>query len=189
MASATDTPVLASLSSTSSSAPRLSGALPGSTSTAVISWESVSTTIAALCPSNRRLALVAVAHLRVMHRHHPVPAHPIFEAHSTLSPFHVLEQQLAQQFRRGHNPLPLIAVLGQFPLRLPRQLQQPVRVSHNPSQQRSACRSDQSMAASPFTLEPRYLSYPRAWANSLTGACSTAASARNNLTIPSANRL
>ena len=40
-----------------------------------------------------------------------------------------------------------------------------------------------------FTLEPRYLSYSRAWAHSLTGACSTAASARNNLTIPSANRL
>ena len=58
MASATGTPVLASLSSTSSSAPRLSGALPGSTSTAVISWESVSTTIAALCPSNRRLLLL-----------------------------------------------------------------------------------------------------------------------------------
>ena len=40
-----------------------------------------------------------------------------------------------------------------------------------------------------FTLEPRYLSYSRAWAHSLTGACSTAASARNNLTILSANRL
>ena len=44
------------------------------------------------------------------------------------------------------------------------------------------------MAASPFTLDPRYLSYPRTSANSLAGACSTAASARNNLTIPSASR-
>ena len=53
---------------------------------------------------NRRLvsveppaaALVAVAHLRVMHRHHPVPAHPILEAHSAFGPLHVLEQQLPQ---------------------------------------------------------------------------------------------
>ena len=34
-------------------------------------------------------ALVAMAHLRVMHRHHPVPAHPVPEAHSVISPFHV----------------------------------------------------------------------------------------------------
>ena len=58
MASSTGTPVLASLCSTSSSAPRLSGALPGSTATAVISWVSVSTTMAALCPSNRLLLLL-----------------------------------------------------------------------------------------------------------------------------------
>ena len=38
---ATTEPVLA-LASTSSNAPRLSGALPGNTSTAVINWESVS---------------------------------------------------------------------------------------------------------------------------------------------------
>ena len=36
MASSTTEPVLASLASTSSNAPRLSGALPGNTSTAVI---------------------------------------------------------------------------------------------------------------------------------------------------------
>ena len=36
--------------------PRLSGALPGNTSTAVISWVRVSTTIVALCPSNRLTA-------------------------------------------------------------------------------------------------------------------------------------
>ena len=42
------------------------------------------------------------------------------EAHSVIGPLHVLEQQLPQQLRRGHNPLPLGAVLGQFPLRLPR---------------------------------------------------------------------
>ena len=58
MASCTGTPVLASLCSTSSSAPRLSGALPGNTSTAVISWVSVSTTMAALCPSKRLLLLL-----------------------------------------------------------------------------------------------------------------------------------
>ena len=37
--------------------PRLSGALPGNTSTAVISWLSVSTTMAALCPLQRRRLL------------------------------------------------------------------------------------------------------------------------------------
>ena len=58
MASSTGTPVLDSLASTSSSDPELSGALPGSTSTAVISWESVSTTMAALCPSKRLLLLL-----------------------------------------------------------------------------------------------------------------------------------
>ena len=59
MASSTGAPVLASLASTSSNAPRLSGALPGNTSTAVISWESVSTTMAALCPLKRRRLLCA----------------------------------------------------------------------------------------------------------------------------------
>ena len=93
---------------------------------------------------NRRLvpveppaaALVPMAHLRVIHQHHPVRAYPVLEAHSALSPFHVLEQQLPQQFRRRHNPLALSAFLPQFPLRLPRQLQQPVRVGHNLGQQR-----------------------------------------------------
>ena len=65
---------------------------------------------------NRRL--VAVAHLRVVHRHHPVPAHPILEAHSVISAFHILEQQLPQQFRRRHNPLALLTVLRQLSLRL-----------------------------------------------------------------------
>ena len=94
--SSTGIPVLDSLRSTSSRAPRLSGALPGNTSTAVINWESVSTTIAALCPSDPpAAALVAVAHLRVMHRHHPVPAHPVLETNTVAGALHVLEQQLA----------------------------------------------------------------------------------------------
>ena len=58
MASDTGTPALASLCSTNSNAPRLSGAFPGSTSTAVINWVLVSTTTAALCPSKRRLLLL-----------------------------------------------------------------------------------------------------------------------------------
>ena len=77
MASSTTEPVLASLASTSSKAPRLSGALPGNTSTAVINWESVSTTIAALCPlKRRRLLLCPVAQLRVMHRRQSGPCSP-----------------------------------------------------------------------------------------------------------------
>ena len=83
-------------------------------------------------------ALVAVAHLRVMHRHHPVPAHTVPEIHSVISALHVLEQQLPQQLRRRHYLLTLGAILGQLPLRLARQFQQPVRVSPNPGQQGSA---------------------------------------------------
>ena len=53
---------------------------------------------------NRRLmpveapaaALVAVAHLRVMHRHHPILAHPVLETNTVAGALHVLEQQLPQ---------------------------------------------------------------------------------------------
>ena len=41
-------------------------------------------------------ALVAVAHLRVMHRHHPIPAHPVLEADSVISALHILDQQPAK---------------------------------------------------------------------------------------------
>ena len=107
-------------------------------------------------------ALVPVAQLRVVHRHHPVPAHPILEAHSVISACHVLEQQSAQQFRRGHNPLPLGAFLSQFPLRLPDNSRSR-SASATISASRAFCArlSLQSMAASPFTLEPRYRWYPR----------------------------
>ena len=33
-----------------------------------------------------------------------VPAHPVLEADSVISAFHVLEQQLSQQLRRRHKP-------------------------------------------------------------------------------------
>ena len=69
-----------------------------------------------------------------MHRRHPVPAHPILEAHPVIAiaalALDVLEQQLSQQLRPSHYALPLGAVLRQFHPRLSRQLQQPVRVSH-----------------------------------------------------------
>ena len=92
---------------------------------------------------NRRLmpvepsaaALVAVAHLRVMHRHHPVLGYAVLEADSIAVALHVLEQQLPQQLRRRHDALPLRAALRQFTLRLPRHLQQPVRVGHDLTQQ------------------------------------------------------
>ena len=74
MASSTTEPVLASLCSTSSNAPRLSGALPGNTSTAVIQ-------LGVGVHHNRRLvpveappaALVSVAQLR---RHAPTASGP-----------------------------------------------------------------------------------------------------------------
>ena len=125
MASATGTPVLASLASTSSSAPRLSGALPGNTSTAVINWESVSTTMAALCPSNRLLLLllwpwrISGSCTDIMRsRLTPSLRFTPSSVRST-SPVRgrgqALEQQLPQQFRRRHYPLALSAVLRQFP--------------------------------------------------------------------------
>ena len=94
-----------------SSAPRL-GALPGSGGDPIGIHH------------NRRLeapaaALVAVAHLRIMHRHHPVPAH----SRGSLRP------QLATGAATAPNSAAstircLLTVLGQLPLRLPRQLQQ-----------------------------------------------------------------
>ena len=163
MASSTGTPGLASLASTSSSAPRLSGALPGNTSTAVISWESVSTTIAALWPSNRRLLLLwpwrisgsctDIIRSRLTPSLSPLHVRP-FGARSTS-----LEQQLPQQFRRRHNPLALLTVLRQLSLRLPRQLQQPVRVCHNLGQQRRPRR-----AGRPSRWPPR----PSRWSPSIS---------------------
>ena len=104
---------------------------------------------------NRRLvpvepptaALVAVAHLRVMHRHHSVLAHPVLEANTLAGALHVprsgrgqaLEQQLPQQLRRRDDALPLRTALRQSLLRLPRQLQQTVRVGHNRGQQPRPC--------------------------------------------------
>ena len=127
MASCTGTPVLASLCSTSSSAPRLSGALPGSTSTAVISWVSVSTTIAALCPSKRLLLLLCpwrisgsctdiirsllTPSLRLTPSS-PSPSPPL----RSMS----WSSNCPQQFRRRHYLLTLSTVLGQLPLGQPR---------------------------------------------------------------------
>ena len=96
---------------------------------------------------NRRLvpveplaaAFVAVAHLRVMHRHHPVLAHSVLQANTVAGALHVLEQQLPQQLRRRNDALPLRDALRQFTLRLPRHFQQTVRVSHNRGQQRATC--------------------------------------------------
>ena len=100
------------------SAPRLSGALPGSTSTSVINWVSVSTTIAALWPSKRRLLLLwpwrgsgsctGIIRSRLTPSLRPIPS-PV---RST-----VLEQQLSQQLRRRHDALAFRAALRQSLLR------------------------------------------------------------------------
>ncbi len=81
-------------------------------------------------------ALVPVAQLRVMHRRHPVLAHPVLEAYPVISiasaalALDVLEQQLSQQLRPIHYALLLDAVLRQFQPRRPQQFQQPVRIDH-----------------------------------------------------------
>ena len=51
-------------------------------------------------------ALVTMAHLRVLHRHHTVPAYSILEVHPVITPIalHVLEQQLPLQFPIDHFP-------------------------------------------------------------------------------------
>ena len=134
MASTSGTPALASLCSNSSSAPMLSQALPGSKSTAVIGWVSVSTTTAVKPPP---AALVAVAHLPVMYRHDPVLAHSVPDAHlavsiigitatstvrtalHVLTALHLLEQQLSQQLRRVNYRLMLCTIGGQPSLGLP----------------------------------------------------------------------
>ena len=100
MASSTGTPVLASLCSTSSSAPRVVGSVAGQ-------YLHGGDQLGVGVHHNRRLvsvepftaALAAMAHLRVMRRHHAVPAHPVLEIYSVISALHILEQQLPQQFR------------------------------------------------------------------------------------------
>ena len=93
-----------------------------------------------------------------MHRHHPVLAYPSPEAHALIAvaaiALNVLEQQLPQQLRSIHYALTLDAVLRQFLLRQPRQLQEPVRVGHNSGQQIFA-RSPQANAVLRDFL-PRY---------------------------------
>ena len=165
--------------------------MPGNTSTAVISWESVSTTIAALCPSKRRLLLLCPWH---------ISGSCTDIIRSRLTPSLRLTPPSARSTSWSSN-CPSSSAAATIRCRSAlSSLNSPCACRDN-SNSRSASAtilassavrarlSLQSMAASPFTLEPRYLSYPRAWAHSLTGACSTAAGARNNLTIPSANRL
>ena len=119
---------------------------------------------------NRRLvpvkppaaALVAVAHLRVVHRHHPVLAHPVLEAHAVIAVAARCAQcpgaatapavpppsrcAAAPHHSRATPPAPAATT----PTTGPR----PLTISAS-----RLCRarlSLQSMAASPLTLEPRY---------------------------------
>ena len=167
------------------------GALPGNTSTAVINWESVCrTTMAAFvirrtvyCCSCGRGASPGHAPTSSGSRLTPSLRFTPSSVRST-SPVRgrgqALEQQLPQQFRRRHYLLPLSAVLPQFlRLRLPRRTpatgrrQILSRTAAPPAPRLSL----QSMAAwRPFTLDPKYRSYPRALAHSLTVDFSTAAS-------------
>ena len=85
-------PVFSSLCSTSSRTPVLSPALPGRMSTAVTSWESVSTTTAALCPSKRLLLLLRPWRISgSCTRRDAVPAYPILQGWAILLAFHILQ--------------------------------------------------------------------------------------------------
>ena len=153
-----------------STRPVLSQALPGSTSTAVINCVSVSTTTAALCPSKRRLAaLMAVAHLP---DHAPTRSGPCSPRLSG-SPRTISVSTIARHppQRASH---PGAAVAPKAPphrlwsaaercrLAVPPGPAEPTPRSRSASATisasnfRRACRSDQSMAASPFTLVPTY---------------------------------
>ena len=109
------------------------------------------------------LALAAMAHLCIMHRHDPILAHPIFQAHLAISislatvpaALHVLEQQLPQQLRCVYYRLSLLTIGAQPGLRPPaNSSNRSASATISPSSFRRARRSDQSMPASPFTLEP-----------------------------------
>ena len=136
---------LASLCSTKSNAPRLSGALPGSMSTAVINWVSVSTTMAAWCPSKRLLLLLRpwrisgsctdIIRSRLTPSLRLTPPSPWPSSspplRSTSCGSNCPNNSAASTISRP----PLDAVCIQHVPRLPRQLQQPVRVRHNLRQQ------------------------------------------------------
>ena len=73
-------------------------------------------------------ALVAMAHLWIVHRHVPVLAHSVLQAHPAVrviitsavrAALHVLEQQLSQQLRRVNYRQLLRTVGGQPSLCLP----------------------------------------------------------------------
>ena len=80
---------------------------------------------------NRRLvsveppaaALVAVAHLRIMHQHHPVPAHPVLETCSVISALHVPRSGPGAGSGAATAPAvpprPLSAVAGRCPPPIP----------------------------------------------------------------------
>ena len=166
MASSTVTPVLVSLCSTSSSAPELSGALPGNTSTAVISWVSVSTTIAALCPSNRLLLLLCpwricgscadiirsrlTPSLRLTPR--PTPSSVRSTSWSSNCPSNSAAATIPcrSALSSGNSPCAC----------RDNSRRRSASATISASRAFRACRSDQSMAASPLMLEPRYRWYP-----------------------------
>ena len=183
-----------------SRAPRLSGALPGNTSTA-------GNQLRVSVHHNRRLvpveapaaALVAMAHLRVVDRHHPAPAHPVLEAHS------VIRSAPRPPFGAGgrlwSSNCPSSSAAATIRCRSSLSPGNSPCACRDNSNNRSAsaaipassaaraCRSDQSMAGLALHAGAQVSLISPGLAHSLTGACSTAASARNYLTIPSANRL
>ena len=113
-------------------------------------------------------ALVAVAHLRVMHRHHSVLAHPVLEANTLAGASTSWSSNCPSNSAAGRCP----AAQDCPPAGL---LFQTVRVGHNRGQRPARARLRRSMADSPLMLEPRYRS---PWPT--TSDPSTAANARKS---------
>ena len=82
----------------------------GSTTTAAL-WEAFA---AAFAP---------MAHLRVVRRRDPVPAYAILQGRTILLPFHILQEELPQEFRCFSNSLALRTICGKSTLGLTGQFQ------------------------------------------------------------------
>ncbi len=167
--------------------PRLSGALPGNTSTAVISWRSVSTTMAAWCPWRSSGSCTDGIRSRL------TPSLRLTPSSTSPAP---LWRSMSWSSNCPSNSAPA-TMLCRWTLSSGNSTHagrnssssRSASATISPKSFRRALRSDQSIVASPLMLEPRYFSYPWASAHSPTAILATAARARNSLTIPSASRL
>ena len=172
----------------------------------MISWESVSTTIAALCPLKRRRLLLCPWRSS---------GSCTDSIRSLLTPSLMLTPSSAASASASPSPspspllrstswssnCPSNSAPSTMPCRCPlssgnsthacraSSSSRSASATISPKSFRRALRSDQSIVASPLMLDPKYRSYPWPSAHSPTSMFATADRTRNSLTIPSASRL